>query len=303
MPECGVTRLDHEQILSIEEIYRIADILTDMGIKRIRLTGGEPLVRRGIDDLLGQLGSLPDKPAIALTTNGLLLEDKIDMLKSAGVKDVNISLDTRDTAVFKRLTGTDALDKVERSIKRAVEEGLKVKLNSVILKGLNDDGIEQIVAYAKDYDIDVRFIELMPIGPGADYEGVTGDEILNRLALSFGKATLVTDSSGIINGPARYVHFAGFKGNVGFIDPMTHAFCSRCNRIRLTVDGMLKLCLYYEDGLDLKAMLRSGCTDEEIGDAIAATVLGKPKEHEFNRNCIDTDNEKKDRRDMFQIGG
>jgi len=297
MPPEGVPLLSHEEILSLEEVSRVAGLLTEMGIERIRLTGGEPLVRRGIGTLIRELSALPTKPELALTTNGVLLADRLEAFAAAGLRSVNISLDTRDPETFRRLTGTDALEQVERSIDRAVALGLSVKLNCVPVRGFNDRELAALAEYARDRDIAVRFIELMPIGCAGNYRGVRRDEILESLEREFGRAER-RDSSG--EGPAEYVHFQGFRGDVGFISPMSHTFCAQCNRIRLTASGQLKLCLYYPDGLDVKKLIRAGCTDEELKEEIRKAILQKPKCHNFTDRLQDG---QKEQRTMNQIGG
>ncbi len=316
MPKEGIRRLDHAEVLTMEEILRTARLLTELGIRRIRLTGGEPLVRRGMDVLLKELGSLPAGPELALTTNGVLLADRLEEFWDYGLRSVNISLDTRDREVFRRLTGKDAIADVERSIEKAVLLGYRVKLNCVPIRGINDKEICRIAEFARDRRIDVRFIELMPIGCARQFRGMTGEEILGSLQDRYGQARRVdpSEAPGTISpsrgdadpaevsekGPAEYVHFPGFAGNIGFIRPLSHNFCDSCNRLRLTVDGQLKLCLYYPDGPDLKALLRSGCGDEELMKAMEEAVRKKPGRHHFTNAAED---KTEDRRSMVQIGG
>ena len=317
MPAEGIGLMKHSEVLTLEEICRTARVLTEMGVCRIRLTGGEPLVRRGIVGLMQSLQELPAHPELAMTTNGVLLADRLEELVSVGLQSVNISLDTRNRDVYRELTGTDGFEAVERSIDLALQMGLPVKLNCVPIRGINDGELADLAEYARDRKIDVRFIELMPMGCAREYRGVSESEILEMLEKRFGEAETLTEQGADANnisgnamdsdvpigtadhrGPARYVHFRGFQGRVGFISPLSHAFCSECNRLRLTVDGRLKLCLYYPEGLDVKQLLRSGCTDEELMTSIRGIIMLKPERHEFCET-----KSAKERRSMYEIGG
>ncbi len=301
MPEEGIKRLRHEELLSLEELYRVAGVLSEMGITRIRLTGGEPLVRKGVTGFVERLSELPSHPQLALTTNAVLLADKLEGFAKAGLTSLNISLDTLDRACFERLTGTDALEDVRRAIDMAYDMGFHIKLNAVPIVGVNDKSLPDLAAYARDRRIDVRFIELMPIGCAVHMQGMRQQEILAVLAESFGTPeTIPADGTSSMeeSGPAEYVHFPGFAGRVGLISPISHSFCEQCNRIRLTVDGLLKLCLYYPDGLDVRALLRAGCTDDELADKIRESIGKKPKEH-----CFFNEKDTEDKRNMFEIGG
>ena len=333
MPPEGVKRLKHREVLTIEEIIRTAGILTELGIKRIRLTGGEPLVRKGVDTVVKSLGELKSRPELALTTNGILLADKLEEYMSSGLSSVNISLDTKDRECFERITGYDGLYAVERAIDKALSLGLKLKLNCVPMAGVNDMELYKIAGYARDHDVDVRYIELMPIGCAAEKKGMSSEEVLRELEEHYGKAfpgtfrdkaltgknateNCPTDTDeersipqreavkdSIIQGPARYVSFEGFKGRVGFISPLSDCFCASCNRLRLTVDGGLKTCLYYPETLDLKKLLRKGAGDEDIKQAVIQAVLEKPERHKFITENNRMDADRKDTRSMVQIGG
>ena len=298
MPAEGVPRLLHEEVLTLEEISRLAGILSEMGIRRIRLTGGEPLVRKGVDGLVKRLGNLPEKPELMLTTNGLLLSEHLEPFYEAGLRSVNISLDTRNRETFRNLSGVDGLAAAERSIEKAVGMGMNVKLNCVPISGVNDGELAELAAYAKDRDITVRFIELMPIGCGGQYQGIPGEEVLRKLEARFGGAEPEEQTEGENSGPAEYYRFPGFRGKVGLIRPLSHGFCGKCNRIRLTVDGRLKLCLYYPDGPDLRALLRSGAGDGEIRQVIEEAVRKKPERHAFGES-----KSPEETRNMVQIGG
>ena len=299
MPEEGIAALRHEDIMTLEEVYRVAKLMTEMGIRRIRLTGGEPLVRRNMLSLVRRLGELPEKPELVLTTNGVLLEDCLDELIEAGIHGINISLDTLNLDTYRDLTGVDALDQVVSAIDKVVSKGLKLKLNCVPVRGINDGELAELAALAKDRPIDVRYIELMPIGCARELRGVRVEEVMDGLEKAFGRPEPEADSGGTAAGPAEYVHFNGFRGRIGFISPLSHAFCSKCNRVRLTADGRLKLCLYYPDGPALLPMLRSGCSDDELREKILGGLHHKPEHHFF----CERDNKDSDARNMVQIGG
>ena len=210
---------------------------------------------------------------------------------------MNISLDTRRRDTYEQLTGIDGLDRVEGAIRRAVLTGYKVKINCVPILGVNDGELDRIAVFARDEDIDVRFIELMPLACAKEYTGVRSEVILQRLEEAYGPAEPLSDSDK--KGPAEYVSFEGFKGRVGFISPISSCFCENCNRLRLTVDGQLKLCLFHTDSLDIKALLRSGAGDDQIKEEIRRAVLKKPERHGFNSGLEG----RMTQRAMVQIGG
>lgn len=289
MPEEGIRHLSHGDVLSFEEIVRIAGIMKDLGIKKIRLTGGEPLVRRGITELIGMLPC-----DVYLTTNGCRLADMARQLAAAGLRAVNVSLDSLDADTFFGITGIKGPGSVLAGIEAAKSAGLPVKLNCVPIRGINENEIEKLCEYAESIGSDIRFIELMPIGCGSGFEGVPSDEIKDRLQDRFGKAE---EAGSDDTGPAVYYRFGSNKQKTGFISPMTHRFCSSCNRIRMTAEGFLKLCLQYPAGIDLRALLRSGADDAAIRNAIADAVLQKPVSHNMGRGSGSDD------RKMIQIGG
>lgn len=295
MPKEGVQKIPHEQLLTLEEIVRVCRIMADLGIKKIRLTGGEPLVRKNIVKLIGDIHEIPQIEDIAITTNGVLFAPMAKELAHAGLARVNLSLDTRNPAVFAKITGTDAYAQVERAMDAALEVGMKLKINCVACREFNAEDIISVAELAKNNLVDVRFIELMPIGCGKLFEGIGSDEILERLEKAFGKSQAVKQQCG--NGPARYVQFPGFTGKIGFISPMSHKFCGDCNRVRLTAEGLLKLCLHYDKGVMLRNMLRDeNYGDEYIREEILTAVKGKPQSHNF-------EGESGDSRKMYQIGG
>ncbi|MDE7206959.1 MAG: GTP 3',8-cyclase MoaA [Lachnospiraceae bacterium] len=298
MPEQGVEFMPHEAVLTLEEIFRVVRIMETLGVRKIRFTGGEPLVRKNLVKLIGDVNGLAGIRDIALTTNGVLLKEKIDALKDAGLRRVNISLDTRDRNIFERITGYDRLNCVLESIDAALERGIQVKLNCVPCRELNASEIETLAAFAQEKDVDVRFIELMPIGCGKDFHGISSGEILERLEQKNGTARKAPDAKK--GETAQYYLFEGFRGRIGFISPMSHKFCSVCNRVRLTVEGRLKLCLHYDNGIELKPLLREGRSDDEIRECIVEAVKKKPEAHAFSEKQVA---EKEDQRKMVQIGG
>lgn len=297
MPDEGVKLMPHEEVLALEELTRLCRIMAELGIRKIRLTGGEPLVRKNVVKLIRDIRSIPQIEDIAITTNGVLLAPMAAELRQAGLDRVNLSLDTLNKEKYAMITGRDELAAVEKALDASLETRLKVKINTVACRQFNEEELAALAAIAKDRPVDVRFIELMPIGCGRMYEGIPSDEIMHRLEKQYGKAAAVTDVTG--NGPAAYVSFEGFQGKIGFISPMSHKFCSGCNRIRLTAEGRLKLCLHYGYGVELKEFLRNdNISDGEIKELILEAVSKKPQSHHFENA-----DEKADKRKMYQIGG
>lgn len=312
MPEKGVPCVSHKDILSYDEITRVCRIGTYLGITRIKLTGGEPLVRRDLPKLVGMLKEIPGIEQVTLTTNGIFLNDNINELVSNGLDAVNISIDTLDPKQYRKITRRGELKEAIAGLDAAIAyPDLKVKINCVPLREIPLDTYVQLAAMTADIKIDVRFIEMMPIGLGKNFPGVSSKEIYSELKKRFGDAVPCTGRFG--NGPAVYVRFPGFRGKVGFIDAVTHKFCSSCNRVRLTSEGCLKLCLQYGGGADLKRLLRGDGDDEEIQRAMREAIREKPACHHFSDISPDTEKtagyehtgygEKLETRDMSQIGG
>lgn len=304
MPEEGVKSLSHAEILTYDEILRICRCGAELGIRKIKLTGGEPLVRKGCASLAGQIKAIPGIEKVTLTTNGILLEEQLDDLLKAGIDAINISLDTLDSELFKKVARRDDLDKVLRGIEAALTHpGLSLKINSVpVIK--EKENFIAVAGLAKKYPIHVRFIEMMPIGYGKTYKSVPSDEILRQFFEAYPDAYRLEKSLG--NGPAVYYSAPGFAGEIGVIGAIHEKFCNTCNRIRLTSEGFLKLCLYSGEGLDLRAMLRGGCSDEEIAEAVTNVIERKPKEHHFTEDGLHlpgTGPADADTRKMSQIGG
>ena len=298
MPEEGVESIPHEEILTYEEILRICETVSQLGIKKIKITGGEPLVRKDIVNLIRDIKNLDKIEQVTLTTNGILLYDMLDDLYDAGIDAINISLDTLKEDNFKQITRRDGLEKVLMAIDKAYNLGIRVKINCLAIRDFNINELADIANFAKDREIDVRFIELMPIGFGKKYTQIDNDEILSILESNFGTFEPVTEKRG--NGPAKYYKNKDMKGCIGFISAISHEFCGSCNRIRLTSNGFLKLCLHYNKGIDLKAPIRSGISDEDLKVLIHDTIWNKPLSHKFGHTNGEKDIEVKN---MVQIGG
>ena len=296
MPE-PMAAVRHEDILRYEEILRICRAAAKLGITKFKVTGGEPLVRAGCTEFIAELKKQPGTEQVTLTTNGLLLEKNIDALASAGLDGVNISLDTLDNAHFQNITGYtgDGADTLLRVLKECCTKGLHTKINAVLLEETEADA-PALAAIAAKLPVDVRFIELMPIGFGTAMKRVSPEDILAALKERWPDLTPTDEKRG--NGPAHYYKSAALLGMIGFIDAVSHKFCAGCNRVRLTSTGQLKPCLCYADSADLRELIRGGCTDEELKEALRAAVYAKPRAH-----CFGTDAAVTEKHMMSQIGG
>lgn len=298
MPEEGIESIPHDEILTYDEILRICEIVSELGIRKIKITGGEPLVRKDIVNLIRDIKNIDKIEQVTLTTNGILLHEMLDDLYDAGIDAINISLDTLNKDNFKKITRRDGLEKVLMSIDKAYDLGIRVKINCLAIRDFNLMELVEIASFAKDREIDVRFIELMPIGFGKKYTQIDNDEILSILESRFGTFEIVTEKRG--NGPAKYYRNQNMKGCIGFISAISHEFCESCNRIRLTSSGFLKLCLHYNKGIDLKGPIRNGISDEDLKKLIHDTIWNKPISHKFGHANGEQDIELKN---MVQIGG
>ena len=295
MPKCGVENIPHREILTLEETAQIVNIMAGLDVKKVRLTGGEPLIRKNISGFVGMLRQIKSIEEICLTTNGILLSSMAAELKAAGLDRINISLDSTDTDIYRKITGEDKLSEVLKGIHTAYDTGFALKINCVPIKGINENDLDSIAEFAKERPIDVRYIELMPIGCGKKFMGIPSSDVLNILEKRFGRAELLTGGE---HSPAVYYKFGGFAGKVGFISPISHKFCESCNRLRLTADGFLKLCLQYPAGVSLKKPLREGLSDDDLANIIVREIENKPLEHSFS-----TENNNSDKRGMYRIGG
>ena len=286
MPPEGVEWKPHDAMLSFEEFLRLCRIMAELGIRKIKVTGGEPLVRRGVASFIKNLKTLPGIEKVTLTTNGFLLGaylDEAETLVPGALPDgVNISLDALDPERFGRITRHDGAGPagIFPLLDRLLEKQIPVKINCVPVRGFNEEEILPLAALARDRNIAVRFIELMPMGSAADLEPVPGGEIASLLEKAYGSLTPFTGVQG--NGPAVYYDLPGFTGKIGFINPVSHGFCESCNRLRLTSEGFLKPCLSYDTGFGFRELLRSGASDSEIARAITETVAKKPRFHTFS---------------------
>ncbi len=279
-----MTFLPRAQILTLEEIYTLAKVFTELGVTKIRITGGEPLVRNNVLSLLHKIGQLDSLHELVLTTNGSQLQKYATELKQAGVKRINISLDTLDPAKFKQLTRTGELAPVLAGIQAAKAANFeRIKLNAVILKNRNHGEVIDLVQFAVDNAIDISFIEEMPLGEVTEHSRAEAyypsDQIRQDLAQQF-QLQAVDDETG---GPSRYFQVVGSQSRVGFISPHSDNFCSTCNRVRLTAEGNLLLCLGNEHSVDLKKILRTHPGNHPIiKQAIIDAMDIKPEKHEFN---------------------
>ena len=296
MPE-PVSAVQHADILRYEEILRICRAAAELGITKFKVTGGEPLVRAGCVDFITALKAQPGTEQVTLTTNGLLLEANLDALTEAGLDGVNISFDSPDNARFRRITGYtgDGADTLLHVLDACCAKGLKTKINAVLLEETEADA-PALAAIAAKLPVDVRFIELRPIGFGTTMKRVSPEDILTALQERWPDLAPTDERRG--NGPAHYYKSAVLLGRIGFIDAVSHKFCAECNRVRLTSTGQLKPCLCYADSADLRALIRGGCTDGELREALRAAVYAKPRAHCFDTNDIITEKHM-----MSQIGG
>lgn len=296
MPE-GVQDVGMKNILTFEEIWEIVRTGVSLGITHIRITGGEPLVRKGCVDLIRGIREIPGVETITMTTNGVLLENYAKQLKEAGVDGVNISLDTLDPEEFYKITGKRELQEVLAGIRAAKTAGLPVKLNTVNRKEL--DPIP-LVRYAQEENLPLRFIEMMPVGYGKKYVGRSNEELRETLEAVCGKAECMTNReelSRMGSGPAVYYQFSDLKVPVGFISAIHGKFCDTCNRVRLTAEGYLKLCLCYDEGENLRRVLREG-EKENLRTIMEQTISRKPAAH-----CFEHPDEMTETHEMVKIGG
>lgn len=294
MPE-GVDIIPMSSLLSFEEITAICRQASLLGINRIKITGGEPLVRRNVTSLIPLIKEIPGIDQVTMTTNGILLGKYLPALIKGGLDAVNISLDTLDSDRYRTITGKDRLGDVLSAIDQAASSQIPVKINSVLMHGNNEEDWTSLITLAKEKPIDVRFIEMMPIGAGSNFEPVSNSSLLARMKSRY--PDMETDKTIHGNGPAVYYHIPGFKGSIGFISAMHGKFCSSCNRIRLSATGELKPCLCYDDSISIREILREK-GEAAAGEAIKEAILQKPQAH-----CFEHQEEITEQRKMIQIGG
>ena len=298
MPD-GVEKLEREAVLTYEEFLRLAALFARCGIDTVRVTGGEPLVRKNVAQLVAGLKQTPGIRRVTLTTNAVLLAEQLPALLDAGLDSVNISLDTLRPEVFRQITARDDFAAVQAGLQAALESGLPVKLNCVPQAGVNEGELEQLAALAKDNALQVRFIEMMPIGYGAAMPCISGPELRARFARRWPELAPLSPAQehALGDGPAVYYTVPGWQGSIGFIAAVHGKFCASCNRVRLTSQGFLRPCLASETGCDLRALLRSGADDAQLLAAIRETIWAKPREHHFNDSSMPAT------RGMYRIGG
>jgi len=305
MPIEGIGRITHDEVMRFEELTRVCRVLARMGIGTVRVTGGEPLVRKGVANFVGELKALEGIERVTMTTNGVLLGEHLETLATAGLDAVNVSLDTLDDERFRRLTKGGGMSGILPAIDRALALGLEVKINCVPMRGFNEEDIVRIAALARDRNIAVRFIELMPLGIAAEMQPLPIGEVVALIEKNFGS---LTTSPATGSGPAVYHGLPGFAGQIGIIGALSRGFCEKCNRLRLTAAGILKPCLSSDLGVDLRRLVRDNASDGEIEGAVRELAGKKPAGHSFGGVAAGASvgaGAKQDHRskEMFRIGG
>ncbi|MDQ1620327.1 MAG: 3,8-cyclase [Actinomycetota bacterium] len=300
MPPEGLEWLPSDEQLTDDEVVRVVRVAVDLGVDEVRFTGGEPLLRRGLVDIVRRTAQLTPRPHLSLTTNGIGLARTAAALREAGLDRVNVSLDTIDPEKFKTLARRDRLEDVLAGLEAAASAGLTpVKVNAVLMRGLNDDEAVPLLRWCVDHGYQLRFIEQMPLDAQHGWQRtnmVTADEILERLAEAFTLTPLGAEARG--SAPAEEWYVDGGPGRVGVIGSVSRPFCGACDRVRLTADGQIRNCLFAREETDLRAALRSGCDDARIADMLKATLLAKRAGH-----GIDDEGFLQPTRPMSAIGG
>lgn len=302
----GGSILTRNELLSYEELLRIVHAAVSLGMNKVRLTGGEPLVRKGIMDFIHQLSVINGLEDIRLTTNGVLLTENCRQLFDAGVRNINISLDTLKADRFQKITGRDYFDQVWKGIIDGLSTGFNIKMNVVAMKGINDDEFESFGQLALDHPLQVRFIEFMPLGEKSRWKKdhyISASEIIEKLS-AVGKLTPIRNSN--FEGPARMFQLEGAdgdQGRIGVISPISHHFCDQCNRLRLTSEGKLRACLLNDRETDLKIRIREGCSDDDIRNLIRETISNKPKGHSLQGDQLEQGQRPTCSGQMSKIGG
>jgi cyclic pyranopterin phosphate synthase len=283
MPREGGRKVSHEDILTYEEALRLSRIAIGLGVTKIRLTGGEPLVRKDLCQFIPRLTSLPGLKDVSLTTNGIFLRENLESIRAGGIKRLNVSLDTLKRERYEKITGFDGLKRVLEAIEQARDMGFHpIKINMVVMKDLNDDEILDFARLSLKYPYHVRFIEYMPFGtvkPNPPLRHVPSDIIKDRVK---GIGELLTVPGAIYDGPAERLKFRGAPGELGFISALSHHFCHKCNRLRLTASGQLRPCLLNDGEVDLKGPMRQGASDSELARLFIAAALKKPQAHHLD---------------------
>jgi cyclic pyranopterin phosphate synthase len=299
MPEDGIPLIPHEEVLTYEEILRIVHVFATEGISKVRLTGGEPLVRKGVIDFISRLSKIGEIKDLSLTTNGILLKELAQDLKQAGLKRINISLDSLKKERFYQITRKDDFERVWAGIEEALRVGFSpIKINMVAIRGLNDDEIESFARLTLHLPLTVRYIEYMPSGNGEGWKEsdiLTTPHIQSRLE---NVGNLIPIPPGQWDGPAKRFQIDGAIGEIGLIGAVSSHFCSDCNRLRLTPDGKIRTCLFSDEEIDLKDLIRKGGSDHDLKERLLVAIRTKPEKH-----FINTYQFKKCQRNMSAIGG
>ena len=282
MPDEGVPWLKRSELLTYEEICRIVRVMAELGLRKVRFTGGEPLVRSDLPELVKKISVIEGIDDISLSTNAVLLDKYAVKLKKAGIQRVNISLDTLDAEKFLKISLRHSLEDVLNGIKAAEDVGMKpIKINMVVMKGVNDDELAEFASLTLTKDYTIRFIEMMPLKENLDRQEISylSTEKIKKAISGVGE--LIPLERDISGGPARNYKIKGAKGKLGFISPLSHTFCADCNRMRLTATGGLKLCLFNEPELNFRDPMRNGATDDDLKRMIRDALIIKPLEHNF----------------------
>jgi len=300
MPDENIRFLPRQEILTFEEIERFVRVVAPLGIDKLRLTGGEPLVRHGLPQLVSRLAAIEGIEDIALTTNGILLAEQADALKAAGLQRLNISLDALTEATFRRIARRDGLDRVIAGIHAAQRAGFeRIRLNAVAIKGITEPEIVPLARFARDNDLEMRFIEFMPLDAENNWQPdqvLSGEEIREQLEAAIGP--LEPAERPDPSQPAMDYQFIDGGGSIGFINPVSQPFCGDCNRLRITAEGKIRNCLFSTVEWDARALLRAEASDAQIADLVRDCVLAKKPGH-----GIDSDQFLRPSRAMYQIGG
>lgn len=317
MPEEGIPYYKNENILTIDEIETIVKAGSEIGIKKIKITGGEPLLREGILDLIKKVKEVEGMEEVTLTTNGVYLLKYANQLKELGINGINVNLAALNQELYEQITRRNHFKEVIEGIRKCISLGIKTKINCVLIKEINEKEVENFAELAKYYPLSVRFIEMMPMGYGKEYGMISNEEIKLRLDERYGNGRRMKERLG--NGPAIYYQYSDFKGSIGYISAMSSNICDNCNRIRLTANGDLKLCLNYTEGVNLRDILRRNYhknndkkdsnevvpvdSKEEliklVKEALKEQIMNKPLKHCF----CEPSQWKEDERRMAQIGG
>ncbi|MBI4432339.1 MAG: GTP 3',8-cyclase MoaA [Candidatus Omnitrophica bacterium] len=287
MPKGPLHPLGEDEFLNMEETVAIISLFAELGISKVRLTGGEPLLKKGVPELVERVKGFPGMQEVVMTTNGVLLKHFAGDLKKAGLDRINVSLDTLDRDNFKRITGADKLNEVLEGIQAAGQAGIgPIKINAVLMKGVNDHEILDLVRFAVENAFQIRFIEWMPTA--SEIQSIRENRFLSaefaQKAIEE-KYSLMPDHSSP-HAPARSFFIQGSASRVGFISPLSNAFCAQCNRLRLKANGMLKTCLHGKEDLDIRSLLRQGLSRESIKRQIASVVFDRPEEHFLNQPSV-----------------